>query len=129
MRVDGYCQSWQVEDDKSLEAALAGRDDRGGGIFWFTPDDEKYPALAIRVRGNVADVPFFPRDGHPGFRCIGGEGLPEGGETTLVYQGCDPTPGENTPNELVLPFPSALAVAREFFRTMQMWPAVSWLEL
>ncbi|HZL87772.1 MAG TPA: hypothetical protein VFB96_05295 [Pirellulaceae bacterium] len=129
MRIDGYLQTWQVADDKSLDAALAWRDDRGGGEFWISPDEERFPTLAIRVSGEVADVHYFPRDGHPGFRCLGGDGLPEGGFTILVYQGCDPATGEQTPNEFVVPFDTARAIAWEFFRTKGMSAAVSWFEL
>jgi hypothetical protein len=129
VRVGGYSQTWRVDDDKSLEAALAWRDDRGGAIFWLTPDDREYPALAIRATGDLADVHYFPLDGHPGFRCLGGDELPEGGLTTLLYPGCDPTAGEETPNEFVVPFGTARAVAKEFFRTKQMLQAVSWFEL
>jgi len=118
-----------VADEKSLDAALAWRDDRGGGVFWLTPDEERYPALAIRVSADVADVHYFPRNGHPGFRCLGGDGLPKGRLTTLVYHGADPATGEQTPNEFVVPFETARAVAREFFRTQQMSAAVSWFEL
>jgi hypothetical protein len=118
-----------VDDDKSLEGALAWRDDRGGGIFWLTPDEERYPALAIRVSGDVADVHYFPRDGHPGFRCLGGHGLPEGGFATLVYQGCDPGSGEQTPNEFVVPLETARSVAKDFLHSKHMSEAVSWFEL
>jgi hypothetical protein len=129
LRVSGYRQTWQVPDERSLDAALAWRDDRGGAIFWLTPDAQRNPALAIRVSGDMADVHYFPTDGHPGFRCLGGDGLPEGGLTTLVYQGADPASGEQTPNEFVVPFETARAVAREFYRTQQMAAAVSWFEL
>jgi hypothetical protein len=118
-----------VADDNSLDAALAWRDDRGGGIFWLTSDEEQYPVLAIRVSGDVADVHYFPRDRHPGFRCLGGDGLPAGGLTTLVYRGSDPASGEQTPNEFVVPFETARAIAREFFHTKQMPKAASWFEL
>jgi len=129
VRVDGYRQTWQVEDDKSLESALAWRDDHGGGIFWLSPDEEKYPALAIRVSGDLADVLYFPHDGHPGYRCLGGQELPEGGLTTLVYQGCDPASGEQTPNRFIVQFETARAVAKEFFSSKQMSEAVAWFEL
>jgi hypothetical protein len=118
-----------VEDEKSLDLALSWRDDRGGGIFWLTPDAATHPVLAIRVSGDVADVHYFPRDGHPGFRCLGGDGLPTVGLTTLVYEGADPATGEETPNEFVVPVETARAIAREFFRTKQMSLAVSWSEL
>jgi hypothetical protein len=114
---------------RGVEAALGWRDDRGGGIFWLSPDDERYPALAIRVSGDLADVHYFPRDGHPGFRCLGGEGLPQGGLTTFVYRECEPATGEKILNKFVVSFEIASAVAREFFRTEQMSEAVPWFEL
>jgi hypothetical protein len=55
--------------------------------------------------------------------------LPEGGLTTLVYPGCDPASGEQSPNEFIVPFETARSVAKEFFRSMQMSKAVSWFEL
>jgi len=129
VRVDGCRQTWHVADEESLDAALAWRDDRGGGMFWLTPDEEQYPALALRVSADLADVHYFPRDGHPGFRCLGGHGMTEGGLTTLAYQGCDPATGEQNPNEFVVSFEKAHAAALEFFRTKQMSAVVSWFEL
>jgi hypothetical protein len=129
MRVDGHRQTWQVADERSLAAALSWRDDRGGGIFWLSPDVERYPALAIRVSGEVADVIYFPQEGHPGFRCLGGQGLLEDGLTTLVYQGCDPASGEQSPNTFVVPFEAARSIAKEFFRSKRMPEGVSWFEL
>jgi hypothetical protein len=108
---------------------LAWRDDRGGAILWLSPDDARYPAMALRIGGSVADVHYIPRDGHPGFRCLGGDGLPPGGLTRLVYRGADPASGEETPNEFVVPVGTASSVAAEFFRSQQMSGAVSWFEL
>jgi hypothetical protein len=129
VRIAGFRETWQAGDAERLDAVLAWRDDRGGGIFWLTPDEAQYPALAIRVSGDVSDVHYFPRDRHPGFRCLGGNELPKGEFTTLVYQGADPATGEQTPNEFVVPFEIARAIAGEFFRTQQMSGAVSWFEL
>ena len=128
MRVDGHSRAWQVDDLQGLVETLAWRDDRGGAILWLTPNDARYPAMALRISGGVADVHYFPREGHPGFRCMGG-GLPTGGMTRLVYQGADPATGEDTPNEFVLPVEQAAAVAVEFFRSQQMSATVSWFEL
>jgi hypothetical protein len=49
--------------------------------------------------------------------------------TTFVYEGCDPGYGEETPNEFVVPFSVACAIATEFFRRERMSNAVSWFEL
>jgi len=129
VRVYGYCQTWHVDDQKSLDAVLAWRAACGGAIFWLLPDEEEYPTLAVRVSADLADVMYFPRPGHPGFRCLGGRGLPEGGLTTLVYPGCDPASGEEEPNEFIVPFETARCVAKEFFQSRQMPENVSWFEL
>ncbi len=129
MRVDGYDRSWQVRDVKELQEALAWRDARGGAIFWLSDDEDKYPAFAMRVSGDLADVHFFPKEGHPGFRGIGGEGLPADGSTRLVFQGCDPGSGEETPNDFILPFPTASSIATEFFLHKRMSSGITWLEL
>jgi len=129
MRVGGYGRSWEVTNAKELAAALAWRDDKGGALFYITPDDQQYPSLAIRVTGGYADVHHFPYDGHPGFRCLGGEGLPKNGWSRFVYQGCDPGTGEDTPNKFIVPLVTAAAIAKEFLRTGQRSDAVAWLEL
>jgi hypothetical protein len=74
-------------------------------------------------------VHYFPQEGHAGFRCLGGEGLPEDGRTRLVYQGCDPPSGEEIPNEFVVPQAAAVQAARDFFQSPQRSISLSWLEL
>ena len=105
------------------------RDSVGGAIFFLEPDDASYPLLCMRVSGDVADIIFYPEDGHPGFRCLGGEGLLEGGWTTLMYEGCDPSDGEEEPNQFIVPYVKARAVASDFLRDLKMSEAVSWLDL
>jgi hypothetical protein len=129
MHVDGYGRSWQVADVAGLEEVLAWRDACGGAEFWLSHEKEKYPVLAMRVSGDIADVHFFPKEGHPGFRSLGGAGLASGGRTTLIFQGCDPASGEETPNQFVVPFELACSIAKEFFHRKQTSDAVSWFEL
>jgi len=129
LRIEGYHRSWEVKNAKDLRKVLAWRDHRGGAMFWLAHDDKKYPCLAIRVTGESADVHFFPEDRHPGFRCLGGEGLPEDGLTTFVYEGCDPATGEQTPNHFVVPFRTAVDIATEFLKTERRSEAMSWFAL
>lgn len=128
MRTDGYGRTWQVDDVADLERALAWRDSRGGALFWLSHEQE-FPSLAIRVSDHLADVHFFPEDGHAGFRCLGGEGLPPDGTAKLVFEGCDPGDGEETPNKFIVSLEAAVSVATEFFRRKPMSGDVSWFEL
>jgi hypothetical protein len=66
--VDFDYRSWLVDDEESLTETLAMRDSRGGAEFWLAHGDREFPRLAIRVTGDIADVIFFPKDDHPGFR-------------------------------------------------------------
>jgi hypothetical protein len=120
---------WLVNDVEDLKVALTWRDSRGGAWFWLSPENAEHPLLCIRITGDLADVIFFPEEGHPGFRCLGGEGMLEGEYTTLVYEGCDPRAGEETPNEFIVPLSTAYSVASEFLRSERRSEAVSWLEL
>ena len=129
MRIDRYDTTWQVNDVEELEGILSSRDSRGGGEFWLADSRESYPCLVIRVSGDIADVHFFSTVDHPGFRCLGNQDAVDDGFTTLVYEGCDPASGEQTPNVFVIPVDTAKSIAREFFRSKWMSNAVSWFEL
>jgi hypothetical protein len=98
-------------------------------MFWLSGEDAQYPCLAIRVSGDAADVHYFPKEGHRGFQCLGGERLPKDGYTTLVYEGSDPRDGEDTPNSFIVPVKTAHSIARVFLSSDQMSDAVSWFEL
>jgi hypothetical protein len=132
MRIKGHDRQWDAHDEAALERVLRFRDDVGGALFWLAPDDDQYPAVAIRVSGELADVHYFPEEGHPGFRALAELSRAEvqgGAMTTLVYEGCDPATGEETPSEFVLPVSRAIDLAAEFYRTGGRSPAISWLEL
>jgi hypothetical protein len=132
MRIQGHNREWDADDETALEQVLAFRDDVGGALFWLTDDEDPHLALAIRISGDLADVHYFPEEGHPGFRALAEPSaarVKENQMTTLIYEGCDPATGEETPSEFVLPVSTAIALARQFHRTRRRSPAVSWLEL
>ena len=128
MQVHGNHRKWSVDSEMDLDTAIAWRDQRGGAVFWVAHEPQ-YPCMAIRVSGDVADVHYFPEAGHPGFRCLGGTGLPEDGFTTLIYEGCDPAAGEATPNRFIVPWPTARSIAGDFLAGGRMSDRVRWFEL
>ncbi|MEK8035008.1 hypothetical protein AACH06_29685 [Ideonella sp. DXS29W] len=129
MKLEGYRQTWHVEDAASLEAALSLRDERGGADLWLSPDGAEYACLAIRIGGNVGDVHFLPEFDNPGYRCLGGSELPKNGITKLVFMGCDPGDGEEVPNEFVVPSATIVRVARGFLLGEQVLDLAKWLQL
>jgi hypothetical protein len=124
VRIEGIGRTWQADDLKTLEDAFDWRDHRGGAYFWLT-HNQQYPTLAVRISGDFADVCYFPHDGHPGFRCIGDGGMTDNGSTKLVFDGCDPESGEDTPNVFIVPVRTARSIASEFLRNKQMSNDVS----
>jgi hypothetical protein len=132
MRIDGHHREWSEADETTLEQVLRFRDRVGGGQFWLCHDDGAYPAVAIRVSGDVADVHYFPFDGHPGFRALPSPSVRldhGGGTTTLLYERCDPSSGEQSPSEFIVSVDAAVSLAREFFRTGSRPSGASWFEL
>ena len=127
MKVNGYRRAWEVNNIEGLSKALAWRDSHNGAVFWLTHNNESFPALAIRISGDLADVHFFPKQGHAGFRSLGG--LNEEGTTRLVYEGCDPAAGEETSNQFLIPINAVRDIAIEFFRSKHMSTGVPWFEL
>jgi hypothetical protein len=129
MKIEGHHRRWEARDAGALEQVLRFRDDVGGAMFWLADDDEPHPAMAIRVSGDLADVHYFPHEGHPGFRALVESSAPRAPMTTFIYEGCDPAAGEETPSEFVLPAAAAIEIAKEFQLTGEMSAAVSWFEL
>lgn len=128
MRIEGVGRTWQVDDVQGVDDAFTWRDRCGGALLWST-HDRPYPALAVRISGDLADVHFFPYEGHPGFRCIGGDWNTAAGSTKLVYDGCDPASGEDTPDMFIVSVQTARSIACEFLRSSRMSSEVSWFEL
>ena len=108
---------------------LRSRDTVGGALFWLFPNEGKYPSLAIRVSTDVADVHYFPHKGHAGFRALADASVLKDKPRILIYEGCDPATGEETPGEFVLPVSVAIDLAKEFHRTGERSSAVEWFEL
>jgi hypothetical protein len=121
--------TWDANDETDVETILRTRDNHGGAEFWLFDGAYDFPRLTIRVTGDLSDIHYFPHDGHPGFRCLGGQDLPPRGTTLFVFDGCDPGYGEETPNEFVVPFATALMAGKDFFRDRQLPSCAQWFEL
>lgn len=114
MRLEGNGRSCLIEDEASLGKALAYRDRRGGAQLWLSPNNADFPCLAFRISGEVGDIHYFPEEGHPGFRRLGGKDLLLGGVTVLVFEGCDPGDGEESQNAFIISSKKIVGVAKSF---------------
>ena len=120
-----------VEDQGTLAKFLGRRDDKRGGEFWLSGEEDSWPCLAIIVSDEWSDVTYFSGIDHPGFRCLRRHDDPPlpGVMTKFKWVGCDPADGVQTPNTFVLPFATSLYLAQEFFRHRVLPESAQWFEL
>lgn len=135
MHVTLASKEYVVESEAELRAALENRDARGGAEFWLTytpPTSGKipeYPILNLRIHESLAVATYFPDSGHPGFRCYGNQTLDSNRMTTFVFEGSDPSTGEEEPNEFILDVETAIGIASEFLNDSDLPKSRQWLEL
>jgi len=110
-----------------LETALAKRyDDRN--CFWISHDDHQYPTLGILVKGDMAYVSYLPRELEAGFRSVGDMGADPDDMVTLSiseFKGDD----VDVLREAIVPWPTALSVAKEFFHSKELPTSIEWFQL
>jgi hypothetical protein len=126
--VAGQHHEREIVGDDALASTLHFRDARGGADLWVSDAPGSFPCLAIRLSGPLATIHFFPKEGHPGFRCTA-PGSPENGATRFVFEGCDPASGESVPTKFVLSVNDAERVLRHFHHSRQMLDRFDWFEL
>jgi hypothetical protein len=128
MRIEDYDAVWQVTSPADIEAALRRRHGAGRNAFWLTHGSNKSPAIYTMVRGDLAYVLYFPKDGHPGFASIGTvPGLSPGGDTSFYPSDSNET--LEILNEAVVRFADALKVAQEFAISPALPKSIQWCEL
>jgi len=129
MRVEDLREASEVINDAQLESLLSKRYGNGANAFWLFGSTEKYPAMSILVKGDLATLHYFPRARHPGYRSIGLAaelGLdPEGMSVFYANEGEE----QEIVNDSIVPFPHALAAAREFLASGRLPEALEWFEL
>lgn len=124
INVEHFGGSVEVTDPTALDEVLRTRFANDANEYWLC-GDERYPVLAINVRGSSAMIHFFPEDGHAGFGSIGDESA-AGVETFYT----------NTATEeleiwarAVVDFEQARLAALEFMRSGSIPTVIDWYEL
>lgn len=120
-----------ADSAEMLEHLLTLRDSRGGGLYWLADATQSHPCLAMCFSEDLAHVIWFPEDGHAGFRCLRGADSPliEEEFMNFIWDGCDPSWGEEVPSEFVLSHSRALQIARQFFSSQVLPEGCEWFEL
>lgn len=123
MNIDHFGGSVEVSEPTELDNVLRLRFDNSSNEFWLC-GDEKYPTLAINVRGSAAIVHFFEEDGHVVFISIGDDGAV--GDETFYTNGTE----EMEISAIhVVEFEQARQAAVEFVRSGSIPTVIDWYEL
>jgi hypothetical protein len=127
MRVDDSKGTYQTRTSSELETVLQKRYGPGVNSFWLTHDGEKYPAVALLVKGDLACLHYFPKDSHPGFLSIGSAEELTPDEATIFQ--LDNLDQAEMPNSSVVHFHQAVEAAKDFFASKELPKSVQWIEL
>jgi hypothetical protein len=127
MRIEDYDSVCDVTKLADIEAALSKRHDGGVNSFWLSHGAKKFPALGILVKGDLANVHYFPRDRDPGFASVAKVLGPRPEETSTFF--VRPTEKIWVRNGAVIPFSDALKVAQEFAISTTIPKCIQWFEL
>ena len=131
MRVEDFKVNGEVADSGVLAIVLARRHGNGVNEFWLSHGSQRYPAICLLAKDDLAALHYFPIEGHAGFRSAGNlAGLQAGATTTF----CINARGEETEeigviNDAVMPFSVALSVANDFLLSSELPRSVEWFEL
>jgi hypothetical protein len=125
MRIEDYDSVCDVTKPADIEAAPSKR--HGGGInsFWLSHGAERYPAINIMVKEDLASVHYLPEDRDHGFISVARIPGPRPNETSIFFVA--PTAKIWVWNGELVPCSDALKVAQEFATTMPR--CIQWFEL
>jgi hypothetical protein len=125
MKFEDFDGMGEVRDAGELEAALAKRFGAGVNEFWLSHND-RFPALSIWVKDDLATAHFFDKERDPGFRSVGTV-AGAGGSTLFCTESIKHT--ESVPNRFVIPYALALAAAKEFLFDKRLPASIEWMRL
>lgn len=97
--------------------------------FWLSHDDDAYPMLSLLVKNDLATLTYFPREFDAGFSSVGTVSELDREASTVFAISHNRADDLVVLNSAVLPFSTAVLVAREFFRAKDLPTAVEWREL
>lgn len=110
-----------------IEAALSKRHGEGINSFWLSHEAERYPAINLLVKGDLASVHYLPKDRDAGFVSVARVPNPRPDETSIFFVG--PTERIWVANYQLVPFSDALKVAQEFAISATMPRCIQWFAL
>jgi hypothetical protein len=128
MRIEDHNSVCHTTDPPKIDEALGRRFDNGINAFWLSHGDQKFPAINLLVRGNLAYLHYFPNEDHAGFASVGElKNLKAGGETKFLLENF--VDSVQIVNEYIVLFADALKAAQEFAKSPTLPKSIRWDEL
>ncbi len=123
---DGVHEARSVEE---LGTILKTRHADGVNSFWLSHGIEAYPALSVLVKGDLATLNYLPEENDAGFRSAGNMAQLKLEQTTTFSLSNNRADDVVVLNDSVLPFSTALRVAKEFFFSKDLPRSIEWMRL
>lgn len=112
----------KVENLADLQKALDFSRNQSEFSIWISLGDSQYPYINVLIKGDLAYVHYFEKEGHPGYQSIGRS--TEDGMITI-----------NEEDQMIVPMDTLVSVdkaakaGQEFLKTHILPNAIEWLEL
>ena len=129
MRIQNYQDVWEVRSAVELEAILVKKPQSDVNEYWLSHGEEKYPAISLLVKGEIASLSYLPEGGHPGYVSAGkvpGLDLFENTQFSTTRNRADDV---SVSNQHVIPSSDAVAAAKEFLISTDLPKNVEWSKL
>ena len=128
MRIEDFKGAINSTNDDDIERTLAKRYGEGVNEFWLSHIDDRFPAISILAKGDIAALHYFPKDQDPGMTSIGGRLDLEIGGTTTFHMNLGEE-AQEIPNKMLVPFSLALKAAKEFSVNKEPPMCIEWFRL
>ena len=100
----------------------------GANCFWISHDDDQYPTLGILVKGDMAYLNYIPKEFDAGYRSVGQPGRDS--HDVVTFSISDYSADDlDILREAIVPWSTALAVAKDFFHSKELPNSVEWFQL
>jgi len=128
MKIEDFEGTYEASNASEIDMVLQKRYGPGVNGFWLSHDNDRYPTIALLVKGNDSTLKYVPRESHPGFIPVGRvEGLDTKENTTFSVDTIEQE--LKVSNEAVILFSTALSVAKNFFASKELLGLIEWIEL
>ena len=130
MEVSDFGGPHIVRSVAELEQALRARFKNQMNGFMLHADSTDHPLLVIYVTSDLAVLFYHPIPDDPGFMSMGGsKNLDLEKITIFSLSNLHPETTIEVESKFVVPFSTALEVAKEFFHSQERPRSIEWLEL